>query len=149
MLCRCFGSPFEYRIRNPCNTHTRTRKEKTKTKKPDLWIHPVTPFPHIPLQNQLANPVSVVVIRIIQDFEALSSVANHLKSSSATVGLFKIYNGCDDIVQIATDTNRNNSAESAYRSCFTQVAEKLQRAKDDTKEAERALQLYYGLSSES
>lgn len=74
----------------------------------------------------------------------LSSLGHFLKGSSATLGLVKIRDGCENIQQYGKNENVDGSPELDSELCLKRIKEALKEVKTDYRDVESKLRKYYG-----
>lgn len=88
--------------------------------------------------------------RDIQDYDRLSSLAHYIKGSSATVGLFKIHDGCERIERFSKQRDGSTvvSPQDAQQST-SQIRDVLVALQEHNKRAEHALRRHFGMKTEA
>ncbi|OAQ87427.1 hpt domain-containing protein [Purpureocillium lilacinum] len=86
----------------------------------------------------------------IQDYDRLSSLAHYIKGSSATVGLFKIHDGCERIERFSKQRDGSTvvSPQDAQQST-SQIRDVLVALQEHNKRAEHALRRHFGMKTEA
>ncbi|KAJ6444931.1 hpt domain-containing protein [Purpureocillium lavendulum] len=87
----------------------------------------------------------------IQDFARLSSLAHYIKGSSATVGLFKIHDGCERIERFSKQRDGGVGAlqQQDPQQSSSQIRDVLAALQEHNKRAEGALRRHFGMKTEA
>ncbi|UNI16787.1 Phosphorelay intermediate protein [Purpureocillium takamizusanense] len=89
----------------------------------------------------------------VQDYDRLSSLAHYIKGSSATVGLFKIHDGCERIERFSKQRvggGAVTSPQDAQQQQSTrQIRDVLAALQEHNKRAEGAFRRHFGMKTEA
>ncbi|PWI65218.1 hypothetical protein PCL_07268 [Purpureocillium lilacinum] len=82
-----------------------------------------------------------------KELENLSQLAHFLRGSSATLGLVKIYDGCERI-QLCVRAEKERSAELHSKICLNNIIQAVEMVKEQYQMVETVLRTYYESRSE-